>query len=197
MARQDRAVHTRQELIRSAAEAFDRSGFAPSSLTEISAGAGVSSGALHFHFASKRALGVAVESAAAQILQDIIAPRPCERPASLRNLVDTSHILARRLAEDVVLRAGFGLAADAAWQEGVALWQVWRTWVRSMLTLARDEGVLAGDVLIEDLVSAVTVAVVGAQALGRADTDWSPRHSVAQFWNLLLPRITTGMVRPG
>lgn len=196
MAKQDRAVRTRQELIRSAAEAFDRSGFAPSSLTEISVGAGVSSGALHFHFGSKRALGAAVESEAARILQDLIAPRPCEQPASLRNLVDTSHILARRLAEDVVLRAGFGLAADAAWQEDVALWRVWHSWVRSMLTLARAEGVLAADVLIEDLVSAVTAVVVGAQALGRADADWSARHAVAQFWNLMLPRITTAMVRP-
>ncbi|MFD9543646.1 ScbR family autoregulator-binding transcription factor [Streptomyces sp. NPDC060022] len=196
MAKQDRAVRTRQELIRSAAEAFDRNGFAPSSLTEISVGAGVSSGALHFHFGSKRALGAAVESEAARILQDIIAPRPSERPASLRNLVDTSHILARRLAEDVVLRAGFGLAADAAWQEDVALWRVWHSWVRSMLTRARAEGVLAADVLIEDLVSAVTAVVVGAQALGRADADWSARHAVAQFWNLMLPRITTAMVRP-
>ncbi|MFD4690098.1 ScbR family autoregulator-binding transcription factor [Streptomyces sp. NPDC058463] len=196
MAKQDRAVRTRQELIRSAAEAFDRSGFAPSSLTEISVGAGVSSGALHFHFGSKRALGAAVESEAARILQDLIAPRPCEQPAALRNLVDTSHILARRLAEDVVLRAGFGLAADAAWQEDVALWRVWHDWVRSMLTLARAEGVLAADVLIEDLVSAVTAVVVGAQALGRADADWSARHAVAQFWNLMLPRITTAMVRP-
>ncbi|MFE2017785.1 ScbR family autoregulator-binding transcription factor [Streptomyces sp. NPDC059499] len=196
MAKQDRAVRTRQELIRSAAEAFDRSGFAPSSLTEISVGAGVSSGALHFHFGSKRALGAAVESEAARILQDILAPHPCERPASLRNLVDTSHVLARRLAEDVVLRAGFGLAGDAAWQENVALWGVWHTWVRSMLTRARAEGVLAADVLIEDLASAVTASVVGAQALGRADSDWSPRQAVDRFWNLLLPRISTAMVGP-
>ncbi|MER5891862.1 ScbR family autoregulator-binding transcription factor [Streptomyces sp. NPDC001876] len=196
MAKQDRAVRTRQELIRSAAEAFDRSGFAPSSLTEISVGAGVSSGALHFHFGSKRALGAAVESEAARILQDIIAPHPCERPASLRNLVDTSHVLARRLAEDVVLRAGFGLAGDAAWQENIALWGVWHTWVRSMLTRARAEGVLAADVLIEDLASAVTASVVGAQALGRADADWSPRQAVDRFWNLLLPRISTAMVGP-
>ncbi|WP_406393878.1 ScbR family autoregulator-binding transcription factor [Streptomyces sp. NBC_00887] len=196
MAKQDRAVRTRQELIRSAAEAFDRSGFAPSSLTEISVGAGVSSGALHFHFGSKRALGAAVESEAARILQDILAPHPCERPASLRNLVDTSHVLARRLAEDVVLRAGFGLAGDAAWQEDVALWRVWHTWVRSMLTRARAEGVLAADVLIDDLASAVTAVVVGAQALGRADADWSPRQAVDRFWNLLLPRIGTAMVRP-
>lgn len=196
MARQDRAVRTRQELIRSAAEAFDRSGFAPSSLTEISVGAGVSSGALHFHFGSKRALGAAVESEAARILQDIIAPHPCERPASLRNLVDTSHVLARRLAEDVVLRAGFGLAGDAAWQEDVALWRVWHTWVRSMLTRARAEGGLAADVLIEDLASAVTAVVVGAQALGRADADWSPRQAVDRFWDLLLPRIGTAMVGP-
>lgn len=194
MAKQDRAVRTRQELIRSAAEAFDQGGFALSSLTGIAGGAGVSSGALHFHFHSKRELGAAVERAAARALRDVIAPHPGEQPAPLRNLVDTSHVLAGRLTEDVVLRAGFGLAADATWQQDVTLWRVWRGWVRAMLTQARREGTLAPDVPLEDVVSTVTAAVVGAHILGRLDEEWSPRCAVAQFWNLMLPRISTAMV---
>lgn len=190
MTQQDRAVRTRQELIRSAAEAFDRCGFAPASLTGISTRAGVSSGALHFHFSSKRALGEAVESAAAQALQDILAARPPGDPTPLQLLVHVSQLLGARLTEDVVLRAGFGLAGDATWQGSGTLWRQWCAWVRSVLTLAGSEGGLAADVVVDDAVSAVTAAVVGSQALGRADSEWCPRLTVARFWNLLLPRIS-------
>ncbi|WP_159062215.1 TetR family transcriptional regulator, partial [Streptomyces caniscabiei] len=65
MAKQERAVRTRENLIRSAAEVFDREGYAVASITTISARAGVSNGALHFHFASKAALAEAVAEAAA------------------------------------------------------------------------------------------------------------------------------------
>jgi AcrR family transcriptional regulator len=189
MAKQDRAIRTRQQLIRSAAEAFDGGGYALSSLTEISNRAGVSSGALHFHFSSKRALGEAVESAAAQALQEMLARRPHGRSTPLQVLVGASNALTARLAQDVVLRAGFGLAGDATWQGGVTLWLEWRAWVRSVLVLARSEGSLAADVALDDVVSAVTTAVVGSQALGRVGAQWSPQRAVAHFWNLLLPRI--------
>ncbi|MEU9121699.1 TetR family transcriptional regulator [Streptomyces sp. NPDC048506] len=84
MAKQDRAVRTRQELIRSAAEAFDRVGFGHASLAEISAAAGVSSGALHFHLGNKRALGEEVESAAIQTLHRIIGRQPPGHDAALQ-----------------------------------------------------------------------------------------------------------------
>lgn len=71
MAKQERAVRTRESLIRSAAETFYREGFAVASLSVISAQAGVSSGALHFHFASKAALADAVETAALDRLRII------------------------------------------------------------------------------------------------------------------------------
>ncbi|WP_326698460.1 TetR family transcriptional regulator [Streptomyces sp. NBC_01754] len=190
MAKQDRAVRTRQELIRSAATAFDRHGYALSSLTEISRGAGVSNGALHFHFSSKLALGAAVEASAAQVLEGVVALPGREAPDPLPHLVETSHALARRLADDVVLRAGFGLAADATWMEDVTLWRTWRGWVHATLARARREGSLSPDVPIEDAVSAVTAVVVGAQALGRVDVEWSPQYALAQFWNLMLPRMS-------
>lgn len=64
MVKQERAARTRETLIRSAAQIFDREGFSVASLTGISSLAGVSNGALHFHFASKAALADAVEAAA-------------------------------------------------------------------------------------------------------------------------------------
>lgn len=201
MAKQDRAVRTREQLIRSAAEAFDRSGFALSSLAGISTGAGVSSGALHFHFSSKRELGEAVEAAAARTLHEITAPCPQGHPAPLRLLVDTSHLLAQRLTQDVVLRAGFGLGSDATWPQGAKLWLGWRSWVSATLAVAREEGDLAADVPADAVVSAVTAAVAGSEILGRADAEWSSCRAVTQFWSLMLPRLAvrrgeTGLTVP-
>ncbi len=190
MARQDRALRTRQELIRSAAEAFDRGGFAHSSLAEISSRAGVSTGALHFHFSSKKELGEAVEAAAAHTLHHIIAPCPLDHDRPLQLLVDVSHVLARHLEEDVVLRAGLGLGNDLTWDAGVKLWMQWRSWVRGMLSFASGRGSLAADVSIEDAVGAITAAVVGIAVLARSDPEWPLRRSVTGFWQVMLPRLS-------
>ncbi|MEU9701205.1 ScbR family autoregulator-binding transcription factor [Streptomyces sp. NPDC047981] len=197
MAKQDRAVRTRQELIRSAAEAFNRGGFAQSSLTEISTRAGVSNGALHFHFSNKRALGEAVEAAAARTLHHIMGSCPVGAHSPLQLLVDTSHILAQRLTDDDVLRAGFRLGNDATWHPRAQLWMAWRNWVRFMLTLASGEGDLAADVALNDAVAAVTAAVVGFEVLGRADVEWCSRESVTRFWTLMLPRLSADPAAAG
>ncbi|MFJ8506875.1 TetR family transcriptional regulator [Streptomyces avermitilis] len=71
--RQERAIRTRNALIESAAALFARHGYEVVSLSTISARAGVSNGALHFHFPSKAALAEAVGVAAAQRFGRIIA----------------------------------------------------------------------------------------------------------------------------
>lgn len=202
MAKQDRAVRTREQLIRSAAVAFARSGYALSSLSDISSGAGVSSGALHFHFSSKRELGEAVEAAAAETLRGIMAPCPPGHPDPLRLLVDTSHLLSQRLTQDVVLRAGFGLGGDATWEDDAKLWLRWRGWVGATLAVAGERGELAADIPADAVVSAVTAAVVGSEILGRADAAWSSSGAVTQFWSLMLPRLVmrggeAGLPEPG
>ena len=76
MAKQERAVRTRAAVLRSAAEIFDTDGFVSASLSSISHRAGVSSGALHFHFANKGALAAAIEKSAEQRLWNITGPTP-------------------------------------------------------------------------------------------------------------------------
>ncbi|MFJ1800568.1 ScbR family autoregulator-binding transcription factor [Streptomyces sp. NPDC088180] len=197
MAKQDRAVRTRRELIRSAAEAFGRQGFATSSLSEISSGAGVSAGALNFHFHTKRELGEAVEEAAAEALRCIVASAPTGQSPPLQVLVDATHLLARGLEEDVVLRAGFGLGSDATWNvdSGAKLWLEWRSWVRGVLAAAGGEGNLAAGVVLEDADAAVTAAVVGFEVLGRGDARWRSRGAVTRFWDLMLPGLSSEAVR--
>lgn len=191
MAQQHRAQFTRQELIHSAAEVFHGAGYADSSITAISSRAAVSNGALHFHFRNKRALGEAVEAAAAQRLLYLTGPVPLRHPDPVGHLVDTSEALARELLRDVVLRAGFSLADDAGWRGAVDLWEQWHDWVHLMLTVARDQGSLAPDVDLADAVSAITAVMAGFATLSRRKRQSDLSASVVPgFWRLMLPRLT-------
>jgi AcrR family transcriptional regulator len=195
MTRQHRALRTRQELIRSASEAFDRVGYGEASIATISARAGVSNGALHFHFKNKKALGEAVELVAAQALLHVTGRIPLRHPAPLQLLVDTSHTLARTLRDDPVLRAGFRLRGDRTWHSDVNLWEHWRDWVQLMLTAARDQGSLDPGVAIEDAAFTIAAVCAGFDALNRTGVECEAQCAVARFWRLMLPQLSTAAAR--
>lgn len=62
MVRQERAVRTRQALLDAAAEEFDRHGYEGTSLNRVCRAAGITIGALTFHFSTKAELADAVQS---------------------------------------------------------------------------------------------------------------------------------------
>ena len=189
MAKQERAVRTRERLIRSAAETFHREGFAVASLSVISTQAGVSSGALHFHFASKAALADAVESAALDRLRIIAGVAPREGASRLQCLVDVTHGLARGLRRDVVLRAGFGLGRDTARVTPGGLGEHWRCWVEEAVAEAEKARELRPGVAAEDAVTAVVAATAGFEALGSREEVWLMPRTISRFWELLLPAL--------
>lgn len=188
MVKQERALRTRDALIRSAATVFDRDGFSTASLTAISSLAGVSNGALHFHFASKAALADSVEEAAAQRLDRLVTARECEAGSALQLLVNTSHDLARMLTEDIVLRAGFELSRDQVREGGGKLHRQWHRWVEKVLRRAAGEGVL-NEVTPEEMARSVVAATTGFEVLGTRDPQWLSHRTITRFWQLLLPRL--------
>ncbi|MET8447927.1 ScbR family autoregulator-binding transcription factor [Streptomyces sp. NPDC005209] len=190
MVKQERAARTRDALIRSAAEIFDREGFTAASLTTISSQAGVSNGALHFHFPSKGSLADAVESAAANQLQTITDAEAFNGKSRLQHLVDVTHVLTTGLREDVVLRAGFELSGDTARASHVDLRACWQAWVQEAVGHADDQGELCTGVS-ESAVTALVAATVGFEVLGSRDSTWLSQPRVTQFWRLLLPRLAT------
>ncbi|MEU0163404.1 ScbR family autoregulator-binding transcription factor [Streptomyces sp. NPDC006261] len=192
MVKQERAVRTREALIRSAAEIFERDGFRTASLTTISRQAGVSNGALHFHFASKGVLADAVESAALARLRIIAeGPRPGADGSPLQYLVDVTHGLARGLTEDVVLRAGFELSSEHARPPGTDLREQWQQWIEQTLQRASDRGELRPEVTREQAAIAVVAATVGLEVLSSRDACWLLPRTVSGFWRLLLPSIAS------
>jgi AcrR family transcriptional regulator len=189
MVKQERAARTRRTLIRAAAEVFADEGFSPASLTAISRRAGVSNGALHFHFENKRLLADAVEEEAAAVLSRITEEAQSGREHVLQVLIDGTHGLTGSLATDMVLRGGFELAGDVSRRNRSPLRAQWRQWIEKTLKLAESGGSLAQGVSSGDSASAVVAATIGFEVLGTADGRWLARATLTRFWELMLPRL--------
>ncbi|MFJ2675965.1 ScbR family autoregulator-binding transcription factor [Streptomyces sp. NPDC087525] len=188
MVTQDRAARTRRSLIRAAAEIFAVEGFVPASLTMISRRAGVSNGALHFHFKSKEALAGAVEEEAARELRLITECRDHGEAPALQLLIDATHALMLRLDEDVVVQAGFELSGERSRLGGIELRRQWRRWTEDILQRASSGGELAPGVAPDIAAATLLATTVGFEVLGARDgKEWISGPTLARFWELMLP----------
>ncbi|MEU7067661.1 ScbR family autoregulator-binding transcription factor [Streptomyces sp. NPDC053429] len=189
MDKQERATRTRESLVRAAAEVFAEEGFAAASVATISRRAGVTTGGFHFHFAGKAALARAVEDRSVEAVRRIIdAARAAGEVAAdpLRVLLDSTSALMTLLAEDVVVRAGFGLSADVSRAGRIDVWGRWRLWVDELLEAAERGGTLAEGVSPRDAARAVVASTVGLEVMGAAEPGWVGPETVARIWTLML-----------
>ncbi|MFJ9348198.1 ScbR family autoregulator-binding transcription factor [Streptomyces sp. NPDC101237] len=190
MVKQLRAARTRQALVHAAAETFADDGYALSSLPAISRRAGVSAGALHFHFPSKDALAVEVEGAARRSIERMVADRRPSAASALHLLITVTGDLLVMATTDVVVRAGFKLSVDPSRKNGAGFACWWRTWVREQLLRAQHQGELAEGVSPDRVAAVVVAATVGFEVLCATDRDRiSPQHA-EHFWSLMLPQLT-------
>ncbi|MEK2488191.1 helix-turn-helix domain-containing protein [Kitasatospora purpeofusca] len=157
--RQERARQTRRALLHAAATEFDLHGYEGTSLARISRTAGVTLGALTFHFPSKAALADAVRTEGAA-LTGVAVPE-----AGVGGLIE---LLTRLLDEEPSVRA----AARLSWEqpESAGNWHaVWGSELRDRLARERSAGP-AGLAPVLDEVDLETLAhclVAGSAALRR------------------------------
>ncbi|MEU3984608.1 ScbR family autoregulator-binding transcription factor [Streptomyces sp. NPDC026672] len=187
MARQERAVRTRRAVIRAAAEVFAERGYAAATIAEILARAGVTKGALYFHFDSKESLARGVVEA--QPANDYWAPRELK----LQEWVDAGMALAHRIPQDVVLLAGIRLSGDL---EGRRLFgSVWPAWTEvsvKHLTEAKERGEVLPHVVPSETAECFLGAWLGTQMVSEASSGWSDLgERVSVLFNHILPAIAT------
>ncbi|MCG7523375.1 TetR/AcrR family transcriptional regulator [Streptomyces sp. OfavH-34-F] len=160
-------------------------------LPTISGRAGVSSGALHFHFPNKEALASAVESAAAESALALTEESAqAEGGGRLQTLVTAVRRLMDAVAGDPVVRAGFRLSGDPSRKSEARLHDWWYEWVRDALAEARSDGELAEGVSAEDAAVVIVAATLGLETLGAADPYWRSTERVDQLWSFALPRLS-------
>ena len=195
MQQQARAIETRAAIIRGAAAAFEQRGYGSTSLAQVSAAAGVTKGALYFHFESKEALAVAIIDAqheqsvgAGRLLLDNDVP-------GLHALVSMSYELARQLRDDLIVSAGVRLTIEAV-NFSTPVSAPYLDWMVACEEFLR-RGIQDGDVNPTIDVSAAarffTAAFTGVQVVSdvltrRGDID----QRLSEMWALLLP----GLIAP-
>ncbi|ALC18623.1 AcrR family transcriptional regulator [Streptomyces pristinaespiralis] len=193
---QARSERTRRRLVLAGAQMFDRYGYASATLGQIAGAAGMTKGALYFHFASKEGLADAVQERGRQLLCDFVQQQWEAGAAPLQALIDLTHWLADALYQDPVVRAGLRITNERAGRHPAAtdFHQTWITEVLRLLGQAAAAGDLREDAAGEGGQSLLTAAVCGIGVLaGTGLTPTELAHRVHALWQPLLP----ALVPPG
>lgn len=169
-----RAEQTRRALIDVAAELFDARGLRATGLLDISRGAGVSKGALYFHFSCKEDLADAVLTEARSQARRLHRQHLGESGPRPDDLCRFTTAFARQLRHDPVLRAGLRMEEEG---DGAAptLREEWIDYMHRHFS--GETGRTVADLL--------TALIVGLETLGRGDRDWWSDETVAGIWKWL------------
>jgi AcrR family transcriptional regulator len=187
LARQDRAERTRNLILDAAAEAFDERGFAGASLSDILSRAGVTKGALYFHFASKDEL--AKELVEEQWRIELPA---VENPANpIQAVIDLTHSFCYSLCTNLRVRASNRLVMESNYERPYPeVYTRWLEMINNFLEVAHARGDLRQELAPTAVSSFVGGAVVGIQTMSGVLTSRADlRDRLTDMWKMSLPGI--------
>ncbi|MFI1284164.1 ScbR family autoregulator-binding transcription factor [Streptomyces sp. NPDC020858] len=187
-ARQERAEITRQAILDGAAAAFDQCGFEGTSLSDVVNHAGVTKGALYFHFPSKEALARTLMDEQFQVSEDV----PTIENPGLQTVIDLTHQMAHGLRTDVRIRAGIRLVIEfgSFTHPDPIPYDTWIDTCRDCLTPAQERGDIHPTLDIQALSTLLVGAFTGIQVTSHVRTRRDDLHTrVTDLWNFLLPTL--------
>ncbi len=201
-----RGLRTRQRILESTAQVFDKQGYAGATLNRLVESTGLTRGAFYFHFESKDALAVAIAEEQAARWDQLRQQVEAQEQDPLRRLVSLICATAFAFRDDATIRAASRLLLDRGLIDRelprTAPW--WRDVILGYLREAEHAGQLgdlaflqlsegaSGDVRgIERLAGYLVtqMAGTGLAAANRPDAQFELQH---MNWAILLPRICAG-----
>ncbi|WP_299529013.1 ScbR family autoregulator-binding transcription factor [uncultured Streptomyces sp.] len=184
MARQERAIRTRNAVLVAAAAVFAERGYEAATIQEILERATVTKGALYFHFPSK-------EDLARGVLEHAVTDAPPEQPVKMQSFVDMGLILAHRLPREPLLRGAARIAADQSNQRFFG--KPWGDWVELtalQIVAAQAQGEVLPHVEPDRTAQALVGAFTGIQLMSQAATEMADlAERVSLLYDLVLPSI--------
>ncbi|WP_435272933.1 ScbR family autoregulator-binding transcription factor [Streptomyces parvulus] len=191
MVKQDRAIRTRRNILEAAAKIFEERGYQAATIAEILGAAGVTKGALYFHFSSKEqlALGVLEEQD-----QRFVIP---ERSCKLQELADVVLLHAYRLQSDPMVRAGVRLSMDqhAEGLDRSGPFLRWSEVCQALLERGQAQGELLPHVIPSVTADVVVGTFAGVQSMSQAVSDYQDlRRKSSELLRHLFPSIAVPSV---
>jgi AcrR family transcriptional regulator len=190
VSRQEQSEKTRSAIIDAAAAAFDAHGYQGAGLSLILEQAGVTRGALYFHFSSKEEL--AQELIRAQF--ETIEKHLSSGARGLQALINLTFAMAGDLVSDIRVRAGVRLVIEHA-SFSAPVEDAYRSWIqvtRDLLVEAKRSGELSRGVSPDDAARFLVGSFAGVQLVSdvlssRADLQ----ERVADAWGFVLPALAS------
>ncbi|MET9608645.1 ScbR family autoregulator-binding transcription factor [Streptomyces sp. NPDC006512] len=186
--RQGRAEITRQAILDGAAIAFDHGGFGGTSLSDVVKHAGVTKGALYFHFQSKEALARTLIDEQFQVAEGV----PEIEDPGLQTVIDLTHQMASGLRSNVRVRAGIRLVIEfgSFTHPDPSPYNTWIDTCHGCLTPAQERGDVLPSLNTYDLSTLIVGSFTGIQVTSHVRTGREDLHArVDDLWNHLLPGI--------
>lgn len=186
---QARAARTRQALVDAAAMEFDHHGYAGTSMVRVCRVAGITTGALTFHFGSKSELADAVQDRGCRTVRAAVdrvrnAPRP-----ALDLVVELTVRLARLLEDDAAVRSAARLTrerpgAHPGWPA------CWLPTVRELAHRAQRMGQLRAGTPPAAVANLAAYLLAGTEMAARAALEAAREPDAAeqlqQLWGIAL-----------
>jgi AcrR family transcriptional regulator len=186
----ERTRRTRRRLLLAAARLFCEDGYHGAAISDILAAAGLTKGALYFHFRNKYALAEALvteverswAAVAAQIRDRGLDPL-------WRLLVETDAFVARWMYDSIVRGATQALEDPELLPLRGPWFERWETTTADLLTEASDMGLLVPEVDARRTARAVVAIATGNYALADGPDDFWAR--MTESWEGLLPVVAS------
>ncbi|KFG71577.1 ScbR family autoregulator-binding transcription factor [Streptomyces mutabilis] len=184
MARQARAVRTRRAVLEAAAKVFAEYGYSAATVSDILKVAGVTKGALYFHFDSKEALARGVIES--QVEQHLPA-----QELKIQEWVDQGMLLAYQLPRDPVVHAGAVLSSDPLGREHYgSAWPILIERSTQTLALAKERGEILPHVAPRETAEFITSAFHGVQLFSQLESGLADvERRVTVLYEHVLPTI--------
>ncbi|MEU1598431.1 ScbR family autoregulator-binding transcription factor [Streptomyces sp. NPDC005708] len=192
MARQERAIRTRQAILIAAAEVFDEVGYEAATISDVLQRSGVTKGALYFHFASKEELAQAV--LAAQVTS--LPPVP-QQDLKLQESLDQALLLAYLLKKgtgDPIVQGSVRLTVDQGSPKDhlnrrVPM-QAWTEHTQSVFEEAKRRGEILPHVDVAALAKLFVAGFTGVQVYSRIMAEREDlAERVADLYRHLMPSV--------
>ncbi len=190
--KQDRAVHTSRRLLVAAAELFDQYGYAGTNVADIAKRAGLTLGALYFHYGSKQGVAEAVMNGQPQIIEPLL------QSDGVQHVIDITLVWAYRLQVDPLLRAGVRLAVEQRvhGMNNPTSFNDWAAIMAEHLQKAQDSGDLHPGVDPKAVARFLVGACTGVQLYSQLVSERADlMDRTCEMWQILLPGIAPEATR--
>jgi AcrR family transcriptional regulator len=189
VAMQQRAVLTRGRVLVAAAEVFARTGFLAASMNDIVEAAGVTKGAVYFHFPSKEALAVAIVEEQFAQWPAMVAAVIEHSPDALTSIVALTYEVGSRFRDDVLTTAGVRLSFERELVNAdmPTPFVGWVAILQDLFSQARREGHLRPGLLPAATARVLVGGFFGIQHVSEILTNRTDLETrLDEFWKVFL-----------